>query len=130
MGCVSLSSTALQEYSRIRNPKLQDFERTVATRLGPCAPCKHLTDTPPSPGLSTLKEVAFGESQTHCKTNQITPVKQTGAGFAESLKTPVLPRRQKKKGTMASLVREMAIKPGPTLILLLGSSQTAEQVPR
>lgn len=40
-----------------------------------------LTNTPHSPGPRALKQVDFEGSQTPCKTNQITSVRQTGLGF-------------------------------------------------
>lgn len=40
-----------------------------------------LTNTPHSPGPCALKQVDFEGSQTPCKTNQITSVRQTGLGF-------------------------------------------------
>ena len=86
MGYAGLSSTALQKYSRIRTPKLQDFERTEVRRLGPYALRKHVTDTPLSHAPSALEEVAFRESQTHCETKQTIPIRQRGAGGYKVLK--------------------------------------------
>lgn len=59
-----------------------------------------LTNTPHPPGPCALKEVDFEGSQTHCKTNQITSVRQMGLGFSESLQLwPCLGGKKKTPGS-------------------------------